>query len=243
MRKVDSEPFDSPGLVAHEIRNYLQFLSTLGCSGFDCSAEAIEKVQGWSSGRRFRIESIDSIEKVAKACRCCNLSASRRQIVFGSGNPKAGLMFIGDYPDTEDGEQGLPFAGKTGHLLTKIIHAMGFTRENVYLCNVIKCSFPGMREPVQEEVNACLSLLHRQIQAVQPEIICTLGEVSTQAVLNTTEPLFSLRGRFHSYNQNIRVMPTYHPALLLADESRKRDVWEDMKLVMKEYHKKTPRID
>ncbi|MBA4366390.1 MAG: uracil-DNA glycosylase [Desulfobacterium sp.] len=242
MLKTDSDPLGGPGRVVHEIRNYLQFLSTLGCSGFDCSPEAIEKTQEWGKGRRFRIETIDSIEKMAKDCRCCHLSASRRQVVFGSGDPKAGLMLIGDYPDLEDEEQGLPFVGKAGDLLTKIIHAMGFTRENIYLCNVIKCSLPGKREPVQEEVNACLSLLHRQIQSVQPDIICTLGEVSTHAVLNTTEPLSALRGRFHPYSI-INVMPTYHPALLLTDESKKRDVWEDMKLVMKEYHKRIPRID
>ena len=243
MLKADSDSSDGPGLVVHEIRNYLQFLSTLGCRGFDCSAQAIEKTQEWGSGRRFRMETIDSIEKMAKDCRCCHLSDSRGQVIFGSGDPKAGLMFIGDYPGTEDEKQGLPFVGKAGDLLTKIIHAMGFTRENVYLCNVIKCSLSGKSGPVQEEINACLSLLHRQIQAIQPDIICTLGEVSTHAVLKTTEPLSALRGRFHQYSNSINVMPTYHPALLLTDESKKRDVWEDMKLVMKEYHKKVSRID
>jgi uracil-DNA glycosylase len=236
MRKTDSDPSDGPGRVVQEIRNYIKFLSTLGCSGFDCSAEAIEKTQEWGSGRRFCMETIDSIEKMAKDCRCCHLSAGRKQVVFGSGDPKAGLMFIGDYPDSEDEEQGRPFVGKAGDLLTKIIHAMGFTRENVYLCNVIKCGLSGKREPAQEEISACLSLLHRQIQVVQPDIICTLGEVSTHAVLKTTEPLSALRGRFHQYG-SIKIMPTYHPSVLLKEESRKRDVWEDMKLVMKEYRK------
>lgn len=236
MLKTDSDSSDGSGRVVHEIRNYIQFLSTLGCRGFDCSDQAIEKMKVWGSGRRFCTETIDQIEKMARDCCRCHLSASRGKVVFGSGDPKAGLMFIGDYPDLEDEKQGRPFVGEAGDLVTKIIHAMGFTRENVYLCNVIKCTLPGKREPVQEEINACLSLLHRQIQAVQPDIICTLGEVSTHAVLNTTEPLSALRGRFHPYG-SIKIMPTYHPSLLLKDESRKRDVWEDMKLVMKEYHK------
>ncbi len=236
MLKTDSDPSGGPQSLVHEIRNYFQFLSTLGCSGFDCSAHAIEQMQEWGSGGRFHTETIYNIERMAKDCRCCHLSADRKQVVFGSGDPKAGLMFIGDYPDLEDEKQGRPFVGEAGELLTKIIHAMGFTRENVYLCNVIKCIPPGKRVPVQEEINACLPLLHRQIQAVQPDIICTLGEVSTHAVLNTTKPLSALRGRFHQFG-GIKIMPTYHPSLLLKDESRKRDVWEDMKLVMKEYHK------
>lgn len=238
MLKDDSNLSGSPHLVVHEIRKYLQFVSTLGCGGFDCSAQAVETIQEWGRGRRFRTETIDQIEKTAGDCCRCHLSAGGRKVVFGSGDPKAKLMFIGDYPETEDGEQGLPFAGKAGDLLTKIIHAMGFTRKNVYLCNLIKCSLPGTREPAQEEINACLPLLHRQIQAVQPDIICALGQVSAQAILNTAEPLAALRGRFHPYNR-IKVMPTYHPSLLLADETRKRDVWEDMKLVMKEYQKKS----
>jgi len=238
MLKDDVTLSANPHLVVHEIRKYLQFVSTLGCGGFDCSAQAVEMMQAWGRGRRLQIETIGQIEKTAMECCRCHLSAGRRKVVFGSGDPKAKLMLIGDYPDTEDGEQGLPFVGKAGDLLTKIIYAMGFTRENVYLCNVIKCSLPGMREPAQEEITACLPLLHRQIQAVQPDIICALGQVSAQAILNTAEPLAALRGRFHPYNNRIKVMPTYHPSLLLADETRKRDVWEDMKLVMKEYSKK-----
>ncbi|RJP81117.1 MAG: uracil-DNA glycosylase [Desulfobacteraceae bacterium] len=241
MTTDNSSPNDSLDKMIHEIQNYLYFLASMGCRGFDCSVETMERMQRWGSGVCFDHETIIGLEEMAGTCRRCRLSGSRRKVVFGSGDPKAKLMFIGDYPDAGDEEQGLPFAGETGDLFTRIIQAMGFTRENIYMCNAVKCTLPKGREPLQEEMDACRYLLQRQIRIVQPEIICTLGPISTKALLNTSEPLSALRGSFHQYDR-ILVMPTYHPALLLKEADRKRDVWEDMKLVMKAYQEKVQRI-
>jgi DNA polymerase len=230
-------PKDSPDQMIHDIQNYFHFLASMGCRGFDLSGETMERMQQWGSGICFDHDTMASLEKMARDCRRCRLSGSRRKVVFGSGDPKAGLMFIGDYPDAGDEEQGLPFTGEKGELFTRIIQAMGLTKENVYVCNALICRPPEGREPLQEEMDACRYLLQRQIRIIQPEIICTFGPISTKAVLNTSEPFAVLRGRFHQYDR-IMVMPTYHPALLLKDAGRKRDVWEDMKLVMKAYQDK-----
>ncbi len=164
-------------------------------------------------------------------CRRCTLGAGRTTLVFGVGNPKARLLFVGEAPGREEDLRGEPFVGEAGQLLTRIIKAMGFAREEVYICNVLKCRPPGNRNPLPEEVEACSTFMLRQVRAIAPEAIVALGTFAAQALLGTKEPISKLRGVFHDYH-GIPLMPTFHPAFLLRNPERKREVWEDMKQVM-----------
>jgi uracil-DNA glycosylase len=162
--------------------------------------------------------------------RCKLHTLGRRQIVFGVGNPSADLMFVGEAPGADEDLQGEPFVGRAGQLLTKIIEAIGMTREEVYIANVIKCRPPGNRNPEPDEVEQCEPFLFRQIDTIKPKVIVALGKFAAQSLLRTTEPITRLRGREYKYRDAI-LMPTYHPAYLLRTPSAKRDVWEDMKRV------------
>jgi DNA polymerase len=169
-------------------------------------------------------------------CQCtqCRLGQARTHFVFGSGNPHAGLMFIGEAPGAEEDRQGLPFVGAAGQLLTRIIEAMGLGRQEVYICNVVKCRPPNNREPLPDEIETCEPYLKRQIELVRPRVICALGRVAAQALLKTTEPMNRLRGRVHQY-QGIPLIATYHPAALLRNPQWKRPTWEDIKCLRREY--------
>jgi uracil-DNA glycosylase family 4 len=167
-------------------------------------------------------------------CQNCPLGKTRRNFVFGSGSADVGIMFVGEAPGADEDLQGLPFVGKAGQLLTKIIEAMGLRREEVYICNVLKCRPPGNRDPNPEEIAACEPYLKRQIEIVQPRIICTLGRISTQALLKTSAPMRALRGMLHEY-AGIPLIATYHPAALLRNPQWKRGTWEDMKWLRSEY--------
>ena len=171
-----------------------------------------------------------ALETFLAGCPRCKLSQSRTHIVFGQGNPKAELMFVGEAPGRDEDEQGLAFVGKAGQLLTKIIEAIGKKREDVYICNVLKCRPPNNRNPEPEEVASCIPFLQEQIRLVSPRVIVTLGTFAAQALLETDEPIGRMRGRWRSAHGS-RVMPTFHPAFLLRSPERKKDVWEDMKLV------------
>jgi DNA polymerase len=166
-------------------------------------------------------------------CTRCKLSATRKTIVFGVGNPAADLVFVGEGPGYDEDQQGEPFVGKAGQLLDKMIAAMGLTREQVYICNVVKCRPPGNRNPEPDEVAACEPFLRQQLDAIAPRFIVALGKFAAQTLLRTTAPISALRGRWHSY-QGIQLMPTFHPAFLLRSPERKRDAWHDLQLVMAE---------
>jgi DNA polymerase len=162
--------------------------------------------------------------------RCKRHGLGRRQIVFGVGNPDADLMFVGEAPGADEDVQGEPFVGRAGQLLTKIVEAIGLTREQVYIANVIKCRPPGNRNPEPEEVAQCEPFLFRQIDSIRPRVIVALGKFAAQSLLRTATPITRLRGREVPYRDAI-LMPTYHPAYLLRNPSARRDVWEDMKRV------------
>lgn len=164
-------------------------------------------------------------------CQRCKLAKGRRHIVLGTGNPEANLMFVGEAPGAEEDEQGEPFVGAAGQLLTKMIKAMGYERSEVYICNVIKCRPPGNRNPEPDEIAACEPFLRQQIAIVQPRIIVALGKFAAQFLCGENTPITRLRGNLRTYNE-IPVMPTYHPAFLLRDESRKGEAWADLKHVM-----------
>jgi uracil-DNA glycosylase len=166
-------------------------------------------------------------------CTRCNLHKGRTNLVFGAGNAETRLMFVGEGPGAEEDEQGIPFVGRAGQLLTQIINAMGFDREAVYIANVVKCRPPGNRNPEPDEIEQCEPFLMRQIDVIRPAIVVALGKFAAQTLLRTTEPISRLRGRFHQVG-DIRVMPTFHPSYLLRNPAAKREVWEDMKAVMRE---------
>lgn len=176
-------------------------------------------------------DSLDSIQNDIENCQRCKLAKTRTNIVFGEGAPSARLMFIGEAPGFDEDKQGKPFVGRAGQLLTKIIQAMGLTREQVFIGNVIKCRPPGNRNPEPDEILACAPFLNRQIAVIQPEFICALGTFAAQTLLHTTIPISKLRGQFHDCN-GIQLMPTFHPSYLLRSPEKKRDVWEDIKLLM-----------
>jgi len=164
-------------------------------------------------------------------CQRCKLARGRRHIVLGSGNPEANLMFVGEALGADEDEQGEPFVGAAGQLLTKMIKAMGFDRSEVYICNIIKCRPPSNRNPEPDEIAACEQFLRKQIAIVQPRIIVALGKFAAQFLCGEDTPITRLRGNLRTYNE-IPVMPTYHPAFLLRDESRKGEAWADLKQVM-----------
>jgi uracil-DNA glycosylase family 4 len=175
-------------------------------------------------------ESLEDIRADLNDCRRCKLSPSRRNLVFGSGNPRADLMFVGEAPGADEDEQGLPFVGRAGQLLTKIIEAIGMHREEVYICNILKCRPPGNRNPETDEIASCEQFLFRQIAAVKPKVICALGAFGAQTLLRTTQPISRLRGQLIDY-RGVKLMATFHPAYLLRNPNEKRKVWEDMKII------------
>lgn len=189
------------------------------------------KISGPTAGNDY-VRDLDSLRLEVSQCTSCDLSKTRRNVVFGSGNPKASLMFIGEAPGQEEDAQGLPFVGRAGQLLTKIIEAMGLKRQDVYIANVLKCRPPNNRAPLPTEILACAENVRRQVEMINPKAICTLGKFATQTLLRTERPISSLRGIFQEYN-GIPVMPTFHPAYLLRNPQDKKLVWEDMKKVMK----------
>lgn len=226
-----------PLTLAHAIDHACAGLKRLaqgGIAGVPCSAHSLEIMASWGHPRREAPEDLAAIRDDLGDCRRCRLSQSRNRIVFGSGPTGARLMFIGEGPGQEEDRAGEPFVGPAGQLLDKIIQAIKLTRPEVYIANVVKCRPPGNRNPEPDEVRTCAPFLRRQIAALRPLFICTLGSCAVQTLLETTDPVSRLRGRFFEY-QGIRVLPTFHPAYLLRHPEKKREVWEDMKLLMKAY--------
>src|SRR6185436_10995876 len=179
----------------------------------------------------------DSLENLRAAigdCKRCKLCSGRTHIVFGVGNPRAKLMFVGEGPGRDEDLQGEPFVGRAGQLLTDIItKGMKLRREDVYIANVVKCRPPENRNPEPDEVAACEPFLKKQIDLVQPEIIVELGKFAVQTLLQSKVPITKVRGNWHSYH-GIKLMPTFHPAYLLRNPADKKLVWEDIKKVIKE---------
>jgi DNA polymerase len=167
---------------------------------------------------------------IGDCVRCKLHTMGRRQIVFGVGNPNADLMFVGEAPGADEDVQGIPFVGRAGQLLTKIIEAINLKREDVYIANVIKCRPPGNRNPEQDEVETCEPFLFRQVDIIQPKVIVALGTFAARTLLRTLDPISRLRGRVYDY-RGAKLIPTFHPAYLLRNPASKREVWEDMKVV------------
>ncbi len=179
---------------------------------------------------------LDQIRRELGDCQRCKLCSGRKNIVFGTGNPRAELCFVGEGPGENEDLQGVPFVGAAGQLLTKMIEAMGYSRDDVYICNVVKCRPPGNRNPEPDEVEACEPFLRAQLAAVQPKAIVALGKFAAQTLLRDSTPITRMRGQWREY-QGIQLMPTFHPAYLLRNPAEKRKAWEDLQQVMKLFGK------
>ena len=176
---------------------------------------------------------LDAIRAEIGDCQRCKLAPCRTNIVFGSGNPDAELVFVGEAPGYDEDQQGLPFVGRAGQLLTKIIESISLKREDVYICNVLKCRPPENRNPEPDEVASCNPFLRKQLAAIRPKIVCCLGTFAAQTVLQTAASISKLRGKFFDMD-GMRVIATFHPAYLLRSPEKKREVWEDMKQIRTE---------
>jgi DNA polymerase len=221
--------------IREDFRNYLEYVKGLGQPGVVLSDEALRILEDWDKGEN-SAETLDMIRNDLGACRRCKLHEGRRHIVFGYGNAQAKLVFVGEGPGYDEDLQGEPFVGQAGQLLTRILRAIRLTREDVYICNIIKCRPPGNRNPEPDEIAACIPFLRRQLKAIAPAFICALGTFAAQTLLRTSTPISRLRGRFYDY-EGIRLLPTYHPAFLLRNPAKKADVWQDMQKLQEAYEK------
>lgn len=183
--------------------------------------------------KKKKIPSLDTLKQETLHCKRCDLCQTRTNVVFGAGNPRAKLMFVGEAPGMDEDLQGIPFVGKAGRLLTKIIEAMGLKRKDVYISNILKCRPPNNRNPLPTEILTCEEYLFRQIEIIRPQVICALGKFAAQTLLRSQDSITRLRGKFVDFRGS-RLMPTFHPAYLLRNPSDKRLVWEDMKKIKKE---------
>lgn len=189
----------------------------------------VDSSQGHEASER-DADRLDEVARRAAGCELCDLSQGRRTVVFGSGDPQADLMLIGEGPGAEEDRQGLPFVGPAGELLTKILQAIDLQRNEVYIANIVKCRPPGNRDPKPEEVAACRPYLESQIDLIRPKVIVLLGRVAAQTLLGNDLPLGRLRGVWHSV-RGVEARATYHPAALLRNASFKRPTWEDMQVI------------
>jgi uracil-DNA glycosylase len=187
------------------------------------------------AGRRLEV-----LAEVVRSCTKCGLSQHRKQTVFARGTGSSGVCFVGEGPGADEDAQGLPFVGKAGQLLDRMIEAMGLGRDEVYVCNVVKCRPPDNRKPELEEMAACLPYLNEQLELIQPRVIVALGATAVQGLFGTTEGITRLRGKWKTYRGQIDVMPTFHPAYLLRTPAAKREVWDDLQDVLRKIGRSVP---
>ncbi len=235
--------------IVMQVRTHLDYQRALGVKSVEIAAAATARSASTEApaslkterdenetGPRESASAADGLSAVRDEignCTRCKLSKERKTIVFGEGNPGAALVFVGEGPGYEEDQQGRPFVGAAGQLLTDIIvKGMKIKREDVYICNIVKCRPPGNRNPEPDEVDACIGFVKKQIAAINPAVIVTLGNVPTQSLLGTKQGITRLRGAWQEYN-GIPVMPTFHPSYLLRSPGEKGKAWEDIKLVMK----------
>ena len=176
-------------------------------------------------------DTLETLARSADGCTLCRLSEKRQTVVFGEGDPRARVMFIGEGPGADEDRTGRPFVGQAGKLLDRMIFAMGFDRADVYIANVVKCRPPGNRDPKEDEVASCAPYLDRQIDLIQPAVLVALGKPASHRLTGTTKPMGAMRGRWSTY-RGTPLMPIFHPAYLLRNPKAKREVWNDLKMVM-----------
>ncbi len=205
--------------VIDHLRSYILYQEALGLEAFPGSINSPE--------------TLAVVREELGDCHRCRLWRTRRNIVFGEGNEKASLVFVGEGPGHEEDSRGRPFVGKAGQLLTKIIAAIGMNRDEVYITNVVKCRPPDNRVPLPDEIACCYPFLARQLRAIRPKVICALGTASAQTLLKADARITAVRGTFHAW-EGIPVMPTFHPAYLLRNPEKKRKTWQDMQAIQRE---------
>jgi DNA polymerase len=223
-------PSDEREALAGALRSYLEDLRETGIDELPL-VKAVRQPEAVAAVAGDR-ETLADIRADLGDCRRCKLCAGRKNIVFGVGSPSARLLFIGEAPGRDEDLQGEPFVGEAGQLLTRMIVAMGLTRQEVYICNVLKCRPPGNRNPEADEIDHCSPFLLRQVQAIAPQVIIALGTFAAQTLLGSREPISRLRGRFNDYH-GTPLMPTFHPSYLLRSPEKKREAWADLQQVMK----------
>ena len=207
-----------------DLKTHLEYLKGMGIVSLPAS-----EMKADEPGQSTMI-TLEDVRKELGDCKRCKLHRGRKTIVFGEGNEKATLMLIGEGPGYDEDVQGRPFVGRAGQLLTKILQSINLPREEVYIANIIKCRPPQNRNPEPDEIQSCSPFLMKQIRVIQPKIICALGTFSAQTLLKTDVKISALRGKLFDL-EGIKVIPTYHPAFLLRNSERKREVWEDMKKI------------
>jgi uracil-DNA glycosylase len=221
----------------NELAAQLQFFKDIGVESLSVEtpspAAQVRKDSTLSQQGEGTQITLDTVRAELGDCQRCKLAPKRTNIVFGSGNPSAELVFVGEAPGYDEDQQGMPFVGRAGQLLTKIIESINIKREEVYICNVLKCRPPENRNPEPDEVAACNPFLKKQLAVIRPKIVCCLGTFAAQTVLQTAAPISKLRGKFFDMD-GIRVIATFHPAYLLRSPDKKREVWEDMKQIRAE---------
>lgn len=226
----------TPGAMYASVRSYLQELEESGVEGVPLDGPAVPEAALVTAGVSAQAgpHTLADLRQLLGDCQRCNLAATRTRLVFGVGSPQARLLFVGEAPGVDEDRQGEPFVGEAGAILNRIIEAMGLKREQVYICNVLKCRPPANRHPHKDEIETCTPFLAQQIRVIGPELIVALGTSAAQTLLQNKEPISQLRGQFHSY-LGIPVMPTFHPSFLLHHKDNKQhywDVWNDMVQVL-----------
>lgn len=221
-----------------QLQQYLEMMKTSGVdfipkAGTASETEASQVVENQPLDKNAREILLELRDTVTQCKKCTELATTRRSVVFGSGNARATLVFVGEAPGYDEDIQGLPFVGKAGQLLTKIIESIGLNRQNVFICNVLKCRPPGNRNPLPDEIANCEPYLFKQLEMIRPKIICALGTFAAQTLLKTNTSISALRGKFYEF-RSAKLICTFHPAYLLRNPEEKRKVWEDMKMIRTE---------
>lgn len=209
-------------------RDLLLYLRDLRWRDVDCSGPPSGPDGRVSPADGASPDNLSDLAQTASTCRACRLAAGRRNVVFGVGNPKARLMFVGEGPGAEEDARGEPFVGRAGQLLTAMLLAMGLRRQDVYIANIVKCRPPGNRDPEPDEAAACMPYLRSQIQLIDPEVIVLLGRIAARFLLGLTTPIGSYHGRWMQW-EGRQVLPIYHPAFLLRNPAAKAQAWADLR--------------
>jgi DNA polymerase len=226
------------GEIIDDLHGHLEYQKMMGVKEVPKSpTPPPSPLEGEGKGEGATRNQLNSIRSEIGDCKRCKLCKERKNIVFGVGNPDAQLMFIGEGPGADEDEQGIPFVGRAGQLLTKIIQAMGLKRDDVYIGNIAKCRPPNNRNPEPDEIETCMPFLLKQVSVIKPKIVVALGAIAAKSLLNVETPISKIRGKAIDWepkniNWSCKLIPTYHPAFLLRNPNMKRPVWEDMQKVM-----------
>lgn len=232
---MQSDIIDEYLRIVSTVKSYVEDQVEMGFSEAPASKQSGANGESDSASSAL-YESMEDIRNAVESCQLCPLCETRSNVVFGDGSEDAKLVFVGEAPGSDEDRQGKPFVGRSGQKLTQIIEAMGLSRSDVYITNVLKCRPPGNRNPMPDEIRACEPYLIAQLQLIEPRVICALGTFAAQTLLRSDRRISRLRGQFHVY-QGIKLMPTYHPAYILRNPKFKRDVWNDVQMVMIEYNR------